>query len=123
MLILAATGIGLLYTLYFFARYFSSYRSSFGFGFAQTFLFAIAWTLLVMFIWKGQNWARFAAGAFICYSILMTILSFSRFFSYSRAQNVSLIISFAISIVAAGLRGYACFLLFQPEANAFFTKR
>jgi hypothetical protein len=122
-LLLGAMGISVIMTLYYIARYFAQRQFAFNFTFGRSFLFAIIWVLLVMFIWKGQNWARIVALLFAAYSILMTLMSFTTLFSYVRVQDISLMFGFAVSIITAALRGYSCFLLFQPEANTFFKGR
>ena len=120
MLLLAAMGVGILSTLFFYARYFSG---TFGMAFSlvQSILFAAIWGVLVIFIWKGQNWARIAALVFVAYSMITVLFSLTRVLSMSGATNF--LPSFSISLIAAGVRAYAAFLLFQPEANSYFKSR
>jgi len=122
MLLLAAMGVSLMMTLYNMFRY---YRyASYGFTVTgQSLFFAVLWGVLVACIWKGQNWARIGAAVLLGYSVLMLLFGFSRMLSFGRYGSTAIMTSSAISLAFAAVRGYAVFLLFQPEPNAFFNRK
>ncbi len=124
LLLLGALAFSLLSLLALVARAASSVGVSTLFTVVlQTLVYDVAWGILVFFLWKRQNWARFVIVVFVVYTIAMSVFGFSRGLASIGFGNMSYLFSLATTFAVAAVRAYAAYLLYQPEANAYFKNR
>jgi hypothetical protein len=112
-LYLVSSALSLLTLFAILARY---HNIAWGFVLIRSFGLIALGVLLVICIWRRQNWAR------IVLSILITYSTCTLVYSFTVMRSRSLPWSFYVAVGEAGLRLFAAYLLFKPESNAWFKK-
>jgi hypothetical protein len=78
--------------------------------------FWVLWIVLTILVWQRQGWARIVILLFIAWSVGNLLISMLRI----GASGILFTLVFALLVDA--LRGYAAYLLFKPESNAWFKQ-
>jgi hypothetical protein len=113
ILYLVACALSLLMLAVLLARY---HNYAWGFILIRTFGMIALGVLLVICIWRRQNWARILLALLIAYSTC-TLL-----YSFMMVRSHTLPWTYYVALVEAGLRLVAIYLLFKPESNAWFNR-
>ncbi|MEO8028786.1 MAG: hypothetical protein ABI823_20060 [Bryobacteraceae bacterium] len=87
--------------------------------FGRSIVLTVFWIGLAYFVWQGQNWARIGVAILVAWTVVMFLLSMTRFFG---VLGGSATISLAVSVGVAAVRVFGVYLLFQPQSNGWFRR-